>query len=136
MKRTKAQISYNMSRIKSKNTLIEKRMKTALRRNKLLFKSHPKVIPGNPDFVITESKIAIFCDSSFWHGYKNMETDRHNFKRNKKFWINKILCNIKRDKKVNRILRNDGWRVLRFWDFQIKGNIDKCVNRIKLAVQK
>lgn len=125
-----------MSRIKSKGSLIERIAEKALKKRKLKFTPHPKSIIGKPDFVLPESRIAIFCDSSFWHGYKKMTTLRHDFKRNRKFWIKKILANIDRDKKVNRLLRRDGWKVIRFWDFQIKGNVEKCIDRIQKIILK
>lgn len=128
--RTKAQISFNMSRIRSENTSIEKLFASALRKTKVKFKCNNKKVFGSPDFIIADRKIAIFCDSAFWHGYKHMRTARHNFKRRKLFWLNKISNNIKRDKDVNKILKKEGWRVLRFWDFQIKKDIKKCLKKI------
>jgi DNA mismatch endonuclease (patch repair protein) len=130
-RRTKEQISYNMSRIKSKGSKIEKLLLYALKKEKINFKKHHSII-GKPDFVILEpKKIALFCDSSFWHGYKKMQTYIHNFKRNKSFWRKKILANILRDKIVNRSLKKEGWLVIRFWDFQLTGNIDRCMEKIK-----
>ena len=135
-KRTKEQISYNMSRIRSKGSFIEKKMGNALWAAGLRYRKHYKKIEGNPDFVIVKHRIAIFCDSTFWHGYKNMTTKTHDFKRNKEFWINKIKRNIERDKEVNRILKKEGWIVFRFWDFQIKKGTDKCVAKVLQAIKK
>ncbi len=133
MKRTKAQISFNMSCIRSRGTRIEKIFASALRRKKIKFRRYFP-IPGKPDFVLPSKKIAIFCDSSFWHGYKKMSTPRHYFKQRKRFWTKKILCNIERDKEVNNILKKEGWKVIRFWDFQINGGIDKCISQIKMLL--
>lgn len=135
-KRTKEKISYNMSRIKSKNTSIEKFIEGALCREGIKYKKNYNDAIGKPDFVILKEKVAIFCDSAFWHGYKKMSTKRHNFKSNKNFWIQKIKCNAKRDREVNKILQRDGWRVIRFWDFQIKESLDKCVEKIKQAIKE
>jgi len=110
--------------------LIERIFASALRGGGVNYmKNHSKVI-GKPDFVISKNKIAIFCDSAFWHGYKNMATKIHSFKSRKEFWINKINANIERDKKVNRLLKKEGWRVMRFWDFEIKNNIDRCIKKV------
>lgn len=126
MRKSSRQISYNMSQIRSKGSLIEQLFEKALKRVKCRYKTHHNVF-GKPDFVILNKKAAIFCDSSFWHGYKFLKTNRHRFKSNKKFWVEKIKANIKRDKLVTKTLRKQGWKVLRFWDFQIKKDADKCI---------
>ena len=119
-----------MSRIRSKNTGIEKSLGKALWSAGIRYRKHYKII-GTPDFALPKFKIAIFCDSSFWHGYKNMTTKIHSFKSNKEFWQNKIENNIERDKEVNSELKKQEWTVLRFWDFQIKENLSDCVDKVK-----
>jgi DNA mismatch endonuclease (patch repair protein) len=64
-----------------------------------------------------------------------MTTKRHAFRSNVEFWTKKIKRNIQKDKEVNRQLRKYGWKVLRFWDFQIEKNLDKCIDTV-LAVIK
>jgi len=59
-------------------------------------------------------KLAISCDSAFWHGYPQMKTKRHEFKVRIDFWMNKIIRNIQRDKEVNEELKRLGWEVVRF----------------------
>lgn len=134
MKKSKEQISYNMSRVRNKGSIIEKRMAISLRKNKIGFRGHPELF-GKPDFVVKNKKIAIFCDSSFWHGYKFLETNRHRFKSNRKFWVEKISRNMKRDKVVNRRLNKMGWCVLRFLDFRIRKDPESCVKRILSAIE-
>ena len=135
MRKTREQISYNMSQIKNKGSEIEKILASGLRRNKIKFRRHTP-ITGKPDFVVTNRKIAIFCDSAFWHGYRRMTTKRHNFRRRSKFWTQKILRNTERDKEVNRTLKREGWAVIRFWDFQIKKDIDKCIRKVQKALKQ
>lgn len=122
-----------MSRIKSKGTKIEKIFAKALKRKGIKYRGNVKNVYGKPDFVLVGTKIAIFCDSAFWHGYKRMKTKRHVFKSNKKFWRDKITRNIARDYEVNRYLKRHGWIVLRFWDFNINRNIDKCMTKVSEA---
>ena len=86
-------------------------------------------VPGRPDFVIVRCKIAVFCDSSFWHG-RNWTRAAKAIKSNREFWIPKIERNIARDKAVNRALRQRGWRVLRFWDDEIIAKAAQCAGRI------
>lgn len=134
MRRTRSQVSFNMSRVKSSGTQIEQLMAASLRRNRLKFTRFTHLF-GNPDFVLTDKKATIFCDSSFWHGYKFLKTPRHHFKTNKKFWVAKISGNIRRDRLVNRTLKKQGWKVVRFWDFQIKKDINKCVAKLEKALK-
>jgi len=129
MSRTKAQITYNMSQIRSKGSVIERLFEEGLKCENFRYKKHANIF-GKPDFVILSKKTAIFCDSSFWHGYKFPKSNRHKFKSNKKFWIEKITANIKRDRLVTKTLRKQGWKVLRFWDFQIKKDADKCIAKV------
>lgn len=135
-KRTIGEISYNMSRIKSKNTSIEKILEKELIKKNIRFNKNYNGVIGKPDFVILEKKIAIFCDSAFWHGYKNMSTKRHDFKSNIDFWTNKIKNNIKRDEEVNRELNKTGWKVVRFWGFQIKKELKECIEKIEQIVKE
>lgn len=130
MKKSKEAISYNMSRVRSSGSQIECELAKAMWSAGLRYRKQYKKITGKPDFVLVKQKIAIFCDSSFWHGYKKMGTKLHNFKSNQGFWIDKINKNILRDKEVNRTLKKLGWHVVRFWDFQIKKDSDKCVEKI------
>ena len=120
-----------MSLIRSKGTSIEKIIRKELRKAKIKFRGNVKAVLGKPDFVVKDRKIAIFCDSAFWHGYRFGKTKTHNFKSNEKFWKRKIESNISRDKYVTRKLRRCGWVVIRFWDFQIKKDVEKCVRIVK-----
>jgi DNA mismatch endonuclease Vsr len=83
-------------------------------------------VPGRPDFVIVYAKIAIFCDSSFWHG-RNWPESAAAFRTNRDFWLPKIEGNIRRDGEVNEQLARLGWTVLRFWDDDILKRTDACV---------
>jgi len=120
-----------MSRIKSKDTSIEKTIRRKLRENKIKFRGHVKTVLGEPDFVVKDESIAIFCDSAFWHGYRFGKTKIHNFKRNKAFWVNKIKSNVSRDRYVTRELKRRGWTVMRFWDFEIERKPSYCINQIR-----
>jgi len=125
-----------MSRIKAKDTALEKTLIRALKNHMLVGYKRNKInIMGKPDVAWENARVAVFCDSSFWHGFKNMATSRHRFKRNKNFWLQKIRRNMDRDKEVNQWLKKEGWKILRFWDFQIKGNVDQCVMKIKKVLR-
>lgn len=117
--------SWMMSRIRSTNTRAEIAMKKILSELEYEHEMHVS-ITGKPDFVIKSHKIAIFCDGDFWHGYKYHEKK----KPGKKYWKEKIMSNMKRDLRVNRELRSNGWSVLRFWEHDIHNNPEKCKRRI------
>lgn len=127
----KGTISYKMSQIHAKNTGIEKRLAAALRKHGLLgYRRNVRGILGTPDFCWKDKKIAVFCDSSFWHGY-DWKNQIKTIKTRKKFWVDKIETNMDRDKIINRKLRKEGWVVLRFWDFDINKDADQCIAKIK-----
>ena len=130
MPKTQAQIYRNMSRVRSKGSKIERAFAKALRANGLHFRRHPRSIFGIPDFVLRDQKIVIFCDSHFWHGYK-WRTEKLKIQNNRRFWVNKIETNIKRDRLVNLTLKKQGWRVLRFWEDRIIESIETCIEAIQ-----
>jgi len=130
MRRTMAQISHNMSRIRSSGSLIECTLGIALWASGIRYRKQYRMVPGRPDFALVRSKIAIFCDSSFWHG-RDWPAASTAFKRNKSFWVAKIRRNIARDREVNRQLKHLGWAVIRFWDDDILRKTDRCVLRVK-----
>lgn len=113
-----------MSRIRGTNTKIDLMMKQMLEENKITFEMYPRMF-GNPDFLIRKNMI-IFCDGDFWHGYNYMKKK----KPAKKFWREKIENNMKRDRKITRKLRNEGYSVLRFWEHDIQKRPGVCINRI------
>lgn len=116
-------------KIKHKNTGIEIALGKAMWAQGLRYRKHCKGVFGKPDFCFKGKKIAIFCDSEFWHGY-NYLVKGERFKTNVEFWEKKIKRNIERDKEVNEKLENEGWIVLRFWGKDIKKNIDGCLDTI------
>ncbi len=87
--KTKEQISYNMSRIRSKDTSIEVILRKALWAKGLRYRKNRKDIFGCPDIVFISAKVAVFCDSEFWHGY-NWEERKKNIKSNHDYWFKKI----------------------------------------------
>jgi DNA mismatch endonuclease Vsr len=126
---TKEQRSKNMKAIKNKNSKIELILGKSLWSKGLRYRKNDKSIYGKPDFSIKKLKIAIFCDSEFWHG-KNWAIRKFDLKSNKEFWINKIEKNIQRDILVNETLSKEGWIVLRFWGNEILKDKDNCTNII------
>ena len=124
-----------MSRVKGKDTSIEVMLRKALWKEGIRYRKNCKDILGRPDICLKGLKIAIFCDSEFWHGKLYME-GKSIPKNNREFWERKLERNIERDKEVNAGLENEGWTVLRFWDKEIKNDLDRCVERVRDAISK
>ena len=121
--------SENMSRIKGSNTSIELILRKALWKRGVRYRINCKDVYGRPDICFKGKKVAVFCDSEYWHGKYLME-GRYIPKTNTEFWVNKIKSNIERDRLVNEKLRNEGWKVLRFWGEEIAKETDHCVDEI------
>lgn len=130
---SKAKRSLIMSQIRSKNTRLELAMKRILRKAKIKFKTYPRIY-GSPDFLVGE-RIAVFCDSSFWHG-RNWKKLKSQLEKgsNAKYWVEHLARNRNRDRHVNSTLRRRGFKVLRFWDDEIFKRQEACVRRIKAAI--
>lgn len=132
---TPEQRRKNMQHIRNKDSEIELLLRKELWRRGLRYRKNVRSITGCPDIVFKRLKIAIFCDSEFWHGY-DWDHRKYDIKSNQEFWINKIENNIIRDQKVNTILKSEGWCVLRFWGKDIKNNLAKCADIIERKVEE
>lgn len=99
------------------------------------YRKNYKKLPGKPDIAITKYKIAIFCDSEFFHG-KDWEVLKPQLERgnNPDFWIQKISKNMERDATVNQQLLFLGWTVIRFWGKEIKKSPDECIRVIEETI--
>lgn len=130
---SKKKRSEIMSKIPSKNTGIEKTIFSYLRKNGIYFQKHYRKTYGSPDIAIPSKKIAIFINGDFWHGYKfNSWKNR----MPKKYWQNKILSNITRDRRNYAKLRRQGWRVKRVWGHQILKDPDYVCEKIALYINR
>lgn len=135
MPRKREQISYNMSRIRSSGTKIERVLGKALWAAGMRYRKQYAKAPGRPDFALVGAKIAIFCDSSFWHG-RGWPAAADAIKSNRDFWVAKIEYNIARDREVDRQLACTGWKVVRCWDDEILKHTASCVDRVKALLCK
>ena len=124
----------NMQAVKNKDSKIEIALRKELWSRGLRYQKNVTSIFGKPDLVFKGKKVAVFCDSEFWHGY-NWEERKKNFKSHQEFWIPKIERNMERDKEVTEELQKQGWTVLRFWGKEIKKNAGGCADIIEKAVR-
>jgi DNA mismatch endonuclease (patch repair protein) len=120
-----------MSAIRGKhNKSTERQLRVMLMRAAIRgWKLHPAGLPGNPDLVFAEKKLAIFVDGCFWHGCSRCG---HIPNTNSRFWSAKIERNRERDRAATRTLKNMGWKVLRIWEHSFKTREE--VQRVLKAV--
>ena len=128
--------SYNMSRIKGKNTKPEEIVRKYLFSKGFRYRKNDKKLPGTPDIVLPKYKTVIFVNGCFWHGHK----DCRYFvvpKTNTDFWLNKINTNIERDKRKQEALKELGWNVIVVWECELKPkNAEPTLERIKESVAR
>lgn len=126
---TTERLSRLMSKIKSTNTMPENMFGKLLWTNGFRYRKHQSKLPGKPDFSLAKYRIAIFVDGEFWHGF-NWEARKKQMKSNLEYWIPKIEGNIERDKKVNALLGNCGWKVVRCWESEVKKKPQECLKKV------
>lgn len=131
---TAEQRRKNMQAIKCKDTSIECILRKELWARGYRYRKNYKKLIGKPDIVIPKYKLAIFCDSEFWHG-KNYKESTERIGTNSDYWKQKIKRNIKRDKEVNEKLAAEGWTVVRFWEKEIRKELDKCIEQVVSAIK-
>ena len=123
---TAEQRSRVMSRNKAKDTSPEIYLNALLEATGMVFVRHKASLPGKPDFVFEESRVAVFVDGDFWHGWRFPAWSH----RLAPFWYEKIAATRHRDQRNFRKLRRSRWTVIRIWEHQIETNITECVRRI------
>lgn len=131
---TAEQRSKNMKAVKNKGSKIETMLQIELWHRGLKYRKNVKTVYGKPDIAFIGKKVAVFCDSEFFHGY-DWENKNKEIKSNRDFWIPKIEKNMARDKAVTEKLKSDGWIVLRFWGNEIKRNLSQCADKIESVVK-
>lgn len=131
---TKEQRRKNMQAVKSRDSKIELVLRRALWKRGLRYRKNVKEVFGKPDIAFIGKRVAVFCDSEFWHGYQ-WDLKKNEIHTRKDFWFDKIERNMKRDDEVNRVLADQGWIVLRFWGKEILKETEKCCDIIEKALE-
>lgn len=111
--------SYNMSRIRSKDTKPEMLVRKFLHKHGFRYRLHVKDLPGKPDIVLPKYKTVIFIHGCFWHGHEGC---RYYVvpKTRTEWWLNKINGNIANDSIAENTLKELGWRVIKIWECELK----------------
>lgn len=128
---TPAQRSKNMSRIRRRDTAPELAIRRALwAAGHRGYRVDRGSLPGRPDVAWGRAKVAVFIDGAFWHGHPSAYTPG----KSGDYWDEKIERNRKRDEAANSSLRAMGWTVIRMWDFEVKQDLDSCIERVERAL--
>lgn len=122
-----------MRNIHSSGTTPERIVMRELRKRKIYFAKHVSKILGKPDIVFRRKKVVVFIDSDFWHGHPERFTMP---KTNIDYWRPKIARNKERDIQVTRELQEQGWTVIRLWEFDVKKDLNNCMNEIITALSE
>ena len=130
---TKEQRKKNMSHIRSQGTLPERIIMKELRKRKIYFAKYVDSILGKPDIVFRRKKVIVFIDSDFWHKHPKRFIMP---KTNIEYWSKKINHNVERDLFVTKSLADQGWKVIRLWEYDIMHNIDRCMKIILESIDK
>jgi DNA (cytosine-5)-methyltransferase 1 len=129
-----------MRRVRSRDTEPEQAFRRALWAGGLRYRTSVRSLPGTPDIVLPVHRLAIFVDGDFWHGKqwsrRGLDSIEEQFKNcsNAVYWIRKIKRNSDRDRAATRDLIQSGWRVLRFWESDIRSDLQRCVDTVMKTV--
>jgi DNA mismatch endonuclease, patch repair protein len=117
-----------MAAIRSRDTRPEIALRRALRARGLLgYRCHERRLPGKPDIAFTRWRLAVFIDGAFWHGHP----DHFCFGTLGDYWDEKIRRTQERDRQQEADLRDAGFEILRFWDFDVKADPNACAKQVE-----
>lgn len=131
---TTPQRSKMMAKIRAKETKPEIRLRKALWRLGYRYRKNVKKLPGSPDILFRKYNLAIFVDGEFWHGHK-WEEKKEKLRANREFWIAKIERNMQRDRENEAKLNAMGFTVFRFWEKEVKQELERCVAKITTYIE-
>ena len=131
---TKEKRSWNMGRVRSKDTKPELQVRSLLHRNGFRFRLHKRGLPGKPDIVLVKYRTVIFVHGCFWHRHKGCQ-DTTTPKTRTSFWKNKFEDNTERDKRTTKALRDTGWKVIVVWECETR-KPDVLLKRLKAQIGK
>lgn len=122
--------SWNMSRIKGKDTKIEVEVRKYLFSKGYRFRKNDKRYPGKPDIVLPKYHVAIFVHGCFWHRHEGCK-DATTPKTRTEFWLEKFDKNVKNDQIKQEKLRELGWKVIVIWECELKRNFQETMDKVE-----
>lgn len=133
-KLTSEKRSWNMSRIKGKDTKIEVEVRKYLFSKGYRFRKNDKRYPGKPDIVLPKYHVAIFVHGCFWHRHEGCK-DATTPKTRTEFWLEKFDKNVKNDRIKQEKLRKLGWKVIVIWECEIKKDLIKTMEWLEQEIK-
>ena len=121
--------SWNMSRIKGKDTKIEVVVRQFLFSKGFRFRKNDKRFPGKPDIVLPKYKTVIFVNGCFWHMHTNCKQARLP-KTNTEFWKNKLEKNVFNDERNKKLLSQMGWKVITLWECELEKDFEETMMEV------
>lgn len=131
---TSPEKSKQMSRIRAKETKPEIAFRKSLWAKGYRYRKNVKKLPGSPDVVLRKYKTVVFIDGEFWHG-QDWENKKEKIKTNRDFWIPKIERNMQRDRENNTALALLGFTVFRFWEKEVKKDLENCIRKVAVHLE-
>lgn len=127
--------SWNMSRIKGRDTRPELQLRSLLHRAGFRFRLHEKKLPGRPDIVLPRYQTAIFVHGCFWHRHRGCRNTTTPSTR-AEFWQEKLDGNVRRDARNRADLEAAGWTVLTVWECELNADAEGVVRQLASALRK
>ena len=129
---SKSKRSEIMSHVRNLKTLAENKVAHLLKELKVKYQRNVRSLPGEPDFLVTSAKTVVFVHGCFWHHHSNCNRAKLP-KSNRSFWKRKIEGNRKRDERIARLLRKEGWHVITVWQCALR-NPEHVLRRLRRMV--
>lgn len=132
---TRERRSWNMSRIKGRNTGPEIRLRSLLHGSGFRFRLHAKELPGRPDIILPKYRAAIFVHGCFWHRHAGCRNATMPSTRTE-FWQAKFDSNVSRDERNRAALQVAGWTVFTVWECELKSDAPGVVERLSRNIRE
>lgn len=127
--------SWNMGRIKGKDTSIEMKVRQYLFAQGFRFRKNDRRYPGTPDIVLPKYRTVIFVHGCFWHRHEGCKL-AYTPKTRIEFWQAKFDKNVENDSKNTRILEEAGWKVVVIWECEIKKDFENTMNSLISRIEE
>jgi len=130
-----------MAAVRHRNSHAELLLRSELWRRGLRYRLHHSLLAGRPDLVFGRARVVVFVDGDFWHGRGLIQDGDVAFlatlrTKRREWWLKKLRRNIERDAEVTRRLREQGWRVLRYWESDVKRDVVYVADLVGNIVKK
>lgn len=126
--------SWNMSRIRGRDTAPEKRLRSLLHRAGFRFRLYSKDLPGKPDIVLPKYRTVVFVHGCFWHRHEGCRSTTTPSTRTE-FWQAKFDGNVERDNRNKVELEAAGWTVIIVWECDLKADADRIVRQLSTEIR-